>query len=120
MIRGARGIVVAKELDVAAERDGRNLPAGAVPVVEADQFRTEADREGQHADAAPAGHQEVAKLVKEHDNRQNEQKRYQIADHAAAERAESGHNVEMHKPLAVSPDRTSALACLCGDFGQEG
>jgi hypothetical protein len=37
--------LVAEELDIAAERDGRNLPPCAVAVVETGEFRTEAERE---------------------------------------------------------------------------
>ncbi len=96
MVGHARRIVVAEEFHIAAERDGRDLPAGAVAVIEADEFRTEAERECEHFDAAPAGHQKVAKLVKENDNRQHKQERDQIAEQSPAERAQARHNVEMH------------------------
>ena len=44
--RWRRGLaVVAEELDIAAERDGRNLPPCAMAVVETGEFRTEAERE---------------------------------------------------------------------------
>jgi hypothetical protein len=36
--------LVAEELDVAAERDRRDLPAGAMAIVEADQLRSETER----------------------------------------------------------------------------
>ena len=62
---------VADELDVAAERDRRQLPARAVAIVEADEFRAEADREGRHPDAAPAADEKVAHLVDEHHDRQH-------------------------------------------------
>ena len=71
----ARFVVVAEELDVAPERNEGNLPSGAVAVVEAGHFWTEAHREDQHANAAPAGHQEMAELMKENDDRQREQER---------------------------------------------
>ncbi len=81
-----------------------------------------------HFDAAPARHQEVAKLMKEHDNRQDEQKRHQIADGAAAECAQAPQNVT-HQILVSAPcarigsrcllNNESFLRCLYGIFGQE-
>ena len=44
-IGNARLVLVAEELDVAAERDQRQPPARALAVVEAEQLRAEADRE---------------------------------------------------------------------------
>ena len=61
----AGAIGVAMELDVAAERDRRHLPACAVTVVEAEELGTEADGEGVNADAAPATDEEMAHLVDE-------------------------------------------------------
>ena len=87
LIRHARGVLVAEELDVAAERDGRDLPARAVAIVEAEQFRAEADREGEHAHAAPARDQEMAELVKEHHDGQHEQERHDIAGRASRPRS---------------------------------
>jgi hypothetical protein len=44
--RGRRGLgVVAEELHIAAERHRRDLPAGAVTVIETGEFRPEAERE---------------------------------------------------------------------------
>src|SRR6476620_6985838 len=44
--RWRRGLaIVAEELDIAAERDGRNLPPCAMAVVETRKLRTEAERE---------------------------------------------------------------------------
>ena len=74
-VRRARRVHVADELDVAAERDGAELPARAVAVVEAEEFRAEADRERLDADAAPAADEVVAHLVDEDDDRQHEQER---------------------------------------------
>jgi hypothetical protein len=42
--RGGLGVVT-EEFHVATERDRRDLPAGAVAVVETEQFRAEAERE---------------------------------------------------------------------------
>src|SRR6202011_203520 len=45
--RRRRGLaVVAKKLDIAAERDGRDLPSRSVPVVEAGKFGPKANRKG--------------------------------------------------------------------------
>ena len=85
MVGHARRIVVAEEFHIAAERNRGDFPARAVAVVEADDFGPETDRKHQHLDAAPARHQEMAKLMKEHDNCQDKQERDQIADEAAAE-----------------------------------
>ena len=89
LVGHARGVVVAEELHVAAERDGGELPAGAVAVVEADEFRAETDRKSQHPHAAPARDQEVAELVEEHDDRQDEQKRDDIAGRARRQSAQA-------------------------------
>ena len=80
MVRRAGGVLVAEEFHIAAKRNGRELPARAVAVVEADKFGAETDREHQDPDAAPARDQEMAELVEEHDDRQNEQERDDIAD----------------------------------------
>ncbi len=69
----ARGIVVVDEFHVAAERNPGQPPPGAVPIVEAYDLGTETDREGLDRHPAPAGHEEMAKLVEEDDDRQNEQ-----------------------------------------------
>ena len=104
MVGHARRVLVAEELHIAAERDGRDLPARATAVVEAGDFGTEAERESQHPDAAQAGHQEMAKLMKKHDNCQDEEERHDIADEATAERAQARHDVRTHYTL-VPPDR---------------
>ncbi len=80
----ARLALIAEEFDVAAERDRGQLPAGAVAVVEAQKFRAETDREGQDPHAGPARDQEVAKLMEEDDDRQDEQERNHIAHQAIA------------------------------------
>src|SRR5690242_16200183 len=98
-VRRARLVVVAEELHIAAERDGRELPAGAVTVVEAGELRPKTDRKGQYFDAAPARHQEVAKLMKKHNNRKNEEERDDIARQAPAKRAQAAHEVKMHTTL---------------------
>ena len=95
----ARGVVVAEEFHVAAERHRGDFPARAVAVVEADDLGAEADGKGEHADAAPARHQEVAELVKEHDNGEDEQEGNDITGDAAAEGAQTPHNVRTHHTL---------------------
>ena len=88
MIGHARGVVVAEELHIAAERHRGDFPARAVAVVEADDLGAEADGKGEHADAAPARHQEMAEFVKEHDNGEDEKKRNDVAGDAAAKGAQ--------------------------------
>ena len=101
LVRHARGVVVAEEFHIAAERDGRDFPARAVAVVEAGNLGTEADREDQHPDAAPARHQKMAELVEEHDDGQDEQERHHIADEAAAKCAQAAHNFHTHYCLVL-------------------
>ena len=48
------GVLIAEELDVTAQRDCRNLPAGAVAIVAADQFGAEANGKHQDPDSARA------------------------------------------------------------------
>ena len=62
-IRRAGGAVVAEEFDVAAQRNRRDFPAGAVAVVETGQFGTESDGKNQNPDAAPASDQKMANLM---------------------------------------------------------
>src|ERR1019366_6851748 len=99
----ARRIVVAKELHIAAERNRGDFPAGAVAVVEADYFGAKPDRERQHLDAAQAGHQEMAKLMKEHDYCQHKEEWDDIADEAAAESAQAPHNIHTHHNPSSRP-----------------
>jgi hypothetical protein len=72
--------LVTEELDVTTERNGGNFPARAVAVVEANQFRTKAKREGQHPHPGPARHQEMPEFMEENDNGQDKQKRDDVAD----------------------------------------
>src|SRR5580693_9088020 len=53
-VRHARSILVAEEFVIAAELDGRDLPARAVSVVKADGLRPKANGKHQDAHAAPA------------------------------------------------------------------
>src|SRR5690606_14063995 len=80
LVRDARGIVVAEEFDVAAQRNCREFPTRVVLVGEAENLRTEADGEHQHAHAAPARDQEVPKLVEKHDDGEDEQERDEPPD----------------------------------------
>ena len=93
LVRHARGVVIAEKLHVAAERNGRKLPAGSVAVVEADEFRTETHRKSQHPHAAPARDQEVAELMEEHDDAQSEQKRDDPAGPTRAPEPKIAENV---------------------------
>jgi len=77
-IRGARGVLVAVEFDVTAERYGGEPPARSVTIVEAEDLWPESDREGPDADPAPAPHQEVTELVHEDDDAEQHQHRDDI------------------------------------------
>ena len=61
----------AGHLDVAAERDGADAVLG-VAALEGEQFRPEAERESQDADADPARHQEMSELVHEDQHAEHE------------------------------------------------
>ena len=82
-VRRARRVHVADELDVAAERNGAELPARAATIVEAEELRAEADGKGLHADAAPAADQVVAHFMHENDDGQHEQERDERTDQQA-------------------------------------
>jgi hypothetical protein len=45
----------------------------------------------------------MAKLMKEHDNRQNEQEGNDVADEVAAKRAQAPHNIHTHGTLIPLP-----------------
>lgn len=80
VVGNARSILIAEELDVAAERNGTDLPARPAFVGIAEQFGAETDGEGEDADTGPAPDKVVAHLVHEDDQRQNQQKRHDIAE----------------------------------------
>ncbi len=71
-VRSACRILIAKEFDVAAERNGRDFPARAVAIVKSDQFGAETDGKHQNPHAAPAPDQEMAEFVEEHDEAEHE------------------------------------------------
>src|SRR5262245_7473941 len=122
-IRDTGRILVAEEFHITAEWNGGELPAGAVTVVEAEKLRTEPDGENQYPHPAPAGDHEMAELVEEHHQRQDEQERDEVAKHAAPQRVDSRQKIEIHK--AISPPvpnqrpNPSFLGCLCSNFGQK-
>src|SRR3982750_3475273 len=122
-VRHARGVLVAEELHVAAERNRRDLPARAVAIVKAEQLGPKSDREGEHAHAAPSRDQKVPELVKENDDRQNEQERNDVAGKPAAPRADMSKerfHLQPQFPTELKINlHESCLKCLCGDFGQE-
>ena len=93
-IGNAGGVLVAEELDVAAERNGGNLPAGAVAIVEPEQLAAEADGEDQNPHAVPARDQKMAELVEEHHDGQNEQKRDGVAQDTATQRAHTRQEIQ--------------------------
>ena len=73
-IRRAGGIVVAEEFYIAAERNGRDLPARPETVVKADEFGAKSDRKRQNPHPAQARDQEMPELVEKHDQAEHEQK----------------------------------------------
>jgi len=73
LVRHAGGVVIPKKLHIAAQRNRRQLPAGSIAVVAADDLGAETHRKSQHLHPAPARHQEMAKLVEEHHHAQSEQ-----------------------------------------------
>ncbi len=64
---------LAEHLDVAAKRNGAELPARARPVVPAEEFRTEADGEDLDPDTATPRDVVVTEFVHEHEDGQDEQ-----------------------------------------------
>src|SRR6185295_8876826 len=85
LVRDAGGVFVAEEFHIAAERNGGNLPARAVAIIEAPKFGTKADGEDQYPDTEPARDQEVAQLVEKHHQLEHDQKRDAVSQHAPAE-----------------------------------
>jgi hypothetical protein len=71
-IGNARGVLVTEEFYIPAERNSRHFPAGAMAIIEAEKLRAEANRENQDSDAASASDEEMAELVEEHHQRQDE------------------------------------------------
>src|SRR5690606_19345418 len=71
---------VADEFHIAAERNRAKLPASAVAVVEAGNFRAEANREGGDAYAAQPADQIVAHLVDEDHHGEHEQERHERSE----------------------------------------
>ena len=121
-VRHARRILVAEEFHIAAERDGGDFPARVVAVVKANDLRPKADGKHQNPHAAPARDQEMAELVEEHDQAEDEEKGDEVPDHAAPERMQMRQEIRPHDaalpPLPV-PSRSRTLGCHCGNFGQE-
>ncbi len=62
-------------------------------------------RKYQYLDTAPAGHQEMAKLMEENNNCQNKQERHEIANEMATKRAQAPHNIHNHRTLVPPPWR---------------
>src|SRR5580704_5341920 len=85
-VRHARGILIAEEFYIAAERDGGDFPARAVAVVKADDFGAKTNGKHQDPHATPARDQEMTQFVEEHDQAEDEQKGHDVTDHAAPKR----------------------------------
>src|SRR5581483_10107267 len=101
--------VVAEEFHVTAKRNGGDFPARAVPVVKADDFGAKTDRKHQNPNAAPAGDQEMAQLMEEYDQAEDEQERHDIAEESVPKRLQMRHNHYPHdarRPRFLAPDTT--------------
>ena len=81
----AHDIAVAEHLHIAAERQSAELPARAAPVGQAEQLRPEPDGEDVDANAAPAGDEEMAELVDEHEHGDEQQEAHQEMRNVAHE-----------------------------------
>src|SRR5262249_52738063 len=66
------GIFIAEKLHVAAERNGRDLPARAIAIVKTGKLRAKADGKCQDLHAAQARHQKVAELMEKYDQAEDE------------------------------------------------
>jgi len=119
LVGNAGGVFIPKKFDVAAERDGGNFPAGAVPVVEAGELGPETQRKRQHPYATPARDEEMAELMKENDDTEAEQEWDDPTRESATpkrEIAENVHSGPVPRPLLSAP--TDSLERLCGYFRQ--
>src|SRR5262249_17498470 len=76
----AHEALLAEHLDIAAERQERELEAGAVPVGETDQLAPESDREGLDPHAAAARHDEMAELMYNGDDQHHPEERQRIGE----------------------------------------
>ena len=103
----AGSVLVAQEFHISAKWNGGNLPSGAMPVEEAEQFRPETDRKRQNLHAAPAPDQEMAKLVEEHHNAEYEQD-WQAAP-AGNDRLQKFHGQKVPAPPSPPQPATTFL-----------
>src|SRR5262249_27206545 len=92
----AAGVLVAKELHIAAEWNGGDLPACAVAIIESGKLWTKADRKGQDPNAAQPGDQEMAELMKEDDQAEDEQKRDDIAGDPSPQSLDMRQKIRPH------------------------
>ena len=100
---------VADEFDVATERDGAELPARPVPVVEPDQLGPKADGKGADADAAPAPDEVVAHFVDEHDDCQHEEERNDRCRPAGCLNQRAGQGNRSRQVLSQSAARRARI-----------
>jgi len=106
--RRAGDILIAEEFDVTAERHGRNLPAGAVTIVEAHDFGAEPDREHHDPHPAQARDREMSELVEKHHDRQDEQERQDPAGKAAPPHSKTFKEAHQPEPVARPWKRSKA------------
>ena len=80
------GILIAKELYIAAERNSGDLPACAMAIIEADELRAETDREHQNPHPAQPRDEEMSELMEEDDEAEDKKKRDDVTDDPSAKR----------------------------------
>ncbi|MBA8849609.1 hypothetical protein FHW20_000513 [Ochrobactrum intermedium] len=104
--RRTRGALIANELDVAAKRNGGNLPSRSVFIRETDQLGPKTDGKSLGADAAPARNQIVAHFMDKDHNGQHKQKRNDGPDKQAFATQKKGQRVlQITAPYKTLPDR---------------
>ena len=95
------------EFDIAAERNGRDAPARAKTVDSGPKLRPEADREGVDSHAAPAADDEMAELVDEHDQRQDEHEGNEVDGEGRQKVQQSAVS-----PFSLAPSSPAARAMV--------
>ena len=94
--RGAGRIVVAQELHIATQRDGRHFPARAPAVGPADKLGAKADREDLGVDAKPARDPVMPELVNEHEQGEHQDEIRQVSREQANDALHGSPNHRRH------------------------
>ncbi len=107
------GVGVAEHLDVAAERDRAEFPAGAGAVPPAEQFRAEADREDFDPDPVAARDQVMAELVNKDEDRQHQEKNADVVNPAVQKRCQIAHVPSVGSAKRATEAPWACLAIIC-------